>query len=172
MAAETCRIAVAARKMTVQRCSLGSPGNCSTKGPKTAGTAASSQQQRSCGDDDADGDGEGGGRRSWKWAGRDDGSGQYVRVLLESTTRPGAALYVCVAANRIYHRAGKYGTAGQKGRWSPGGPGASGGGRAKLFDWPCLLAAVRRPYRDRNHRNRLPALHGTVASLNRNKWAL
>lgn len=59
-----------------------------------------------------------------------------------------------------------------KGRWSPGAPEQQEEGRAKLFDWPCLLAAVRRPHRDRNHRNRLPALHGTVASLNRNKWAL
>lgn len=62
-----------------------------------------------------------------------------------------------------------------KGRWSPGALEGAEEGRAKLFDWPCRPCCwlqYQRRTATGNQRNRLPAMRGTVASLNRNKWAL
>lgn len=126
-------------------------------------------------------------RRSWKWAGWDDGSGQYLGGIIGVVDQARCAALSMRVGNRAEGRGQQTAfppksrevwyrrTRTKKGRWSPGAPGEQEEGRAKLFDWPCLLACstqAGRPYRDRNHRNRLPALHGTVASLNRNKWAL
>lgn len=124
------------RRMTVQRCSLGSPGTCSTR--ETAGTAARSS---SCGDDDADGDGEEK-ERSWKWAGWDDGSGQYLGGIIGVVDQARCAALSMRVGSRaegskrhFYQRAGKSGTAGQgqKRSMEPWCPGAAGGGTGKAF---------------------------------------
>lgn len=127
-------------------------------------------------------------RRSWKWAGWDDGSGQYLGVIIGVVDQARCAALCMRVGDRaegrgqqtafppesreVWYRRTR--TKKVDGALEPRGS-RRRDGQSFLTGLVCWLAVRRlagRPYRDRNHRNRLPALHGTVASLNRNKWAL